>query len=151
LENRTFVTHRGVYDTAHWDGINHSGLLPLCDMVLIKVDAGAKQTSGGIIVVDEAKDSTSLGSTTDVLIRSGPQAFAYDADRLLKWEGDRPQPGDRIWFQRYAGQEHFGLDGDLYRIMRDREVAAIEDKEAVAAVAAEPETKIVRAAKGGKR
>lgn len=146
MEDRTFVTHRGVYTAAQWDGVNHSGLRPLCDMVLIKVDAGSDRTSGGIIVVDEAKDSTSLGSTTGVLIRCGPQAFAYDADRLIKWEGDRPQPGDRIWFQRYAGQEHFGMDGELYRIMRDREIAAVEDRDSVAA-AAEPETTIVRAQK----
>jgi chaperonin GroES len=146
MEDRTFVTRRGVYERAPWDGINHSGLRPLCDMVLVQVDGGAERTSGGIMVADQTKETTSLGSTTGVLIQCGPQAFAYDADRLVRWEGDRPKPGDRVWFQRYAGQEHYGVDGELYRLMRDSVVAAVEDREIE--TASEPTTRIVRA--GGK-
>jgi chaperonin GroES len=129
MEDRTFVTHRGVFQLGQWDGVNRSGLRPLCDMVLVLVDSGADRTAGGIVLVESTQESTSLGSTTGVVIKCGPQAFAYDADRLVKWEGDRPKPGDRVWFQRYAGQEHYGLDGELYRLMRDNLVAAVEDRE----------------------
>jgi chaperonin GroES len=147
MEDRTFINTRGVFTRADFDGTNKSGLRPLCDMVLVLVDYGSDRTpSGNLIVPDTSIEATSLGSTTGVLIRCGPQAFAYDADRLLKWEGDRPKPGDRVWFQRYAGQEHVGNDTKLYRIMQDRAVAAVEDHDPGPVMAeAEAETIVVRA------
>lgn len=139
MQKRTMATAAGTYRLAEWDGTNQFGAAPVCDMVLVLVDGGAEKSAGGVIFTDASKEQTGLGSCTGIIVATGPQAFAYDADRLVKWEGARPQPGNRIWFQRYAGQEHFGLDGNMYRVMQDRSISLFAE------VAKEPETRITRA------
>ena len=32
----------------------------------------------------------------------------------------------RVCFQKYAGQEYWGLDGEMYRVMQDRSVAGTQ-------------------------
>jgi co-chaperonin GroES (HSP10) len=56
----------------------------------------------------------------------GEQAFAYDTRRLVYWEGERPKAGSRVWFQKYAGFEYTGHDGLMYRVMEDRQIAAMD-------------------------
>ena len=126
LRDRLLTTQHGQYEWASFDGVNRSGLMPLCDKVLVLCDGAAPKTSGGIILPDDAKEKTSLSATTGVIIACGPQAFAYDSHRMVHWEGPRPEPGQRIYYQTYAGFEYFGQDGRLYRIMEDRSIAAIE-------------------------
>jgi chaperonin GroES len=148
MQERFLTTNRGTFKQAKWDGLNRAGLKPLCDFVLVMVDEIADVTPGGIVTTEQAQETGTLGSTTGIIIAIGPQAFAYDKDRLVKWEGERPKGGDRIWFERYAGQEHTGLDGKLYRIMQDRTIAGMEDKEAMALIAAEGEAdQVVRRAR----
>jgi chaperonin GroES len=153
MQERFLTTDRGTFKLAEYDGRNRAGLKPLCDNVLVLIDAIAGEipvagTEVKLHMTDQAQETGTLGSTTGVIIAVGPQAFAYDMDRLVKWEGERPKPGDRIWFQRYAGQEHTGLDGKLYRIMQDRTIAGMEDKEAMALIAAEGEAdQVVRRAR----
>jgi len=127
LPDRVILTTQfGQYDVAAFDGTNHSGLQPLCDKVLVLCDRAAPETEGGILLPDTSRESTTMAAITGVLIAAGPQAFAYDSHRLVHWEGARPQPGDRVFFQKYAGFEYFGRDGQMYRIMEDRQIAAIE-------------------------
>ena len=148
MQERFLTTNRGTFKVRRWDGVNRAGLKPLCDNVLILVDEIADITPGGIHTTDQAQETGTLGSATGIIIAVGPQAFAYDMDRLVKWEGERPKPGDRIWFARYAGQEHTGLDDKLYRIMQDRSIAGMEDAEAMATIAAEGEAdQVVRRAR----
>lgn len=143
MQERTLTTAAGTYRLAEWDGVNRFGAQPVCDMVLVLVDGGADKSDGGVLFTDGSKEQASLGSCTGIIVAVGPQAFAYDADRMVKWEGVRPQPGNRIWFQRYAGQEHFGLDGKMYRIMQDRSIALFAEV-VKGPEEPEPETKIVR-------
>lgn len=126
LRDRMVLTQHGQYQWAKWDGVNRSGLMPLCDKVLVLCDQVSPTTSGGIILPDEVKEKTGLAAMTGVVVAAGPQAFAYDSHRLVHWEGERPQAGARVWFQKYAGLEYTGHDGLLYRIMEDRVIAAIE-------------------------
>lgn len=125
MEQRILSTHHGQYELAPWDGRNLSGIGPLCDKVLVLVDTAMGTTTGGIIITDSLQENQTLASTTGLLVAVGPQAFAYDSDRTVKWEGERPQPGSRVYFQKYAGQEYTGLDGLLYRLMADRSVAGM--------------------------
>jgi chaperonin GroES len=120
------TTQYGMYELAAFDGVNRSGLQPLCDKVLVLCDEATTETEGGIIITDQSQEKTTLAAITGVLIACGPQAFAYDSHRLVHWEGDRPKPGNRVYFQRYAGFEYWGRDGRMYRIMEDRQIAAIE-------------------------
>ena len=148
MQERFLTTNRGTFKHAEWDGHNWAGLKPLCDFVLVLVDEIADVTPGGIHTTDQAQETGTLGSTTGIIVAVGPQAFAYDKDRLVKWEGERPGPGTKIWFERYAGQDHTGLDGKLYRIMQDRTIAGMEDAEAMALIAAEGEAdQVVRRAR----
>jgi hypothetical protein len=62
-----------------------------------------------------------------VLVAVGPQAFGRAADGSL-WEdvATKPKPGMRVCFERYAGQEYTGEDGQLYRVMDYRSIAGTQ-------------------------
>lgn len=134
MEDRILTTVTGIYTAGQWDGQNHSRIKPVCDKVVVLVDEAVEATKGGIIITDQGQEVQTLAATTGVLVAVGPQAFAYDSDRLVRWEGERPQPGDRVYFQKYAGQEYTGWDGRMYRLLQDRSVAGVEipdDEQAV--------------------
>lgn len=126
METRTVLTQYGQYEMASWDGTNGSGLKPLCDKVLVLCDQPVGKTTGGIIIVDTIKENTGFAATSGVIVAIGDQAFAYDSDRLVHWEGERPKAGDRVVFVKYAGLEYTGRDGLLYRLMQDKSLGAIE-------------------------
>lgn len=125
-EDRILSTTFGTFNAAFYDGQNRSGIQPLCDKVLILCDEAADKTAGDVFIPDSIQETTSLAATTGVLVACGPQAFAYDSNRLVHWAGERPEPGVRVFFQKYAGTEYPGVDGRLYRVMDDRCVAAME-------------------------
>ena len=126
LEPKILTTQFGQYDLAPWAGDNTSGLQPLCEKVLVMCDQASPMTAGGIILSDETREKTGFAATSGVLVAVGDQAFAYDADRLVHWAGKRPSPGTRVIFQKYAGLEYTGRDGLLYRVMQDKQIAAME-------------------------
>jgi chaperonin GroES len=129
LKARTFFpTQFGTYMMVQWTGRNESRIRALCDMVLVLPDQPADM-AGSIVIPDSVKETTGAAATTGVLISCGPQAFAYDSGRQVRWEGERPKPGDRIYFQKYAGQEHRGRDGLMYRLMVDKSIAGMEEPE----------------------
>lgn len=134
MQPRTLATDRGSYDLATWDGVNRAGLKPVGDNVLVMVDNAVSVTPGNIIIPDESQKTIGLGSTTGVMVCVGPLAFLYSADRMLKIEAEhQPKAGQRVWFTRYAGQEYYGYDGKLYRVMSDRQIGGVEDQESIAA------------------
>jgi chaperonin GroES len=126
-EDRVLTTAHGQYIAGAWDGVNCSRIKPVCDKVIVLPDEANEVTRGGIIVPTATKENSSTAATSGVLIAVGPQAFAYDSDRLVRWEGERPQPGDRVRFQKYAGEEYVGADGRTYRLMQDRSIGGIEE------------------------
>jgi co-chaperonin GroES (HSP10) len=126
LTPKILTTQFGQYDLAPWTGENTSGLMPLCEKVLVMCDQAAPMTSGGVILPDIVQERTGFAATSGVLAAVGDQAFAYDADRLVHWAGKRPEPGTRVIFQKYAGLEYTGRDGLMYRVMQDKQIAAME-------------------------
>lgn len=129
LPPRFIPTQFGTFSMVEWSGQNTSGMRAVSDKVVIFPDQCPNMTEGGIIYPDSVKQTMGAAATTGVLVSVGPSAFAYDADRLTKWVGDRPKAGDRVFFQKYSGQEHTGRDGMLYRIMQDRAIACVEEPE----------------------
>ena len=123
-EDRVLASSHGQFVLRNWDGTNRSGMEPVCDKVLVLVDPAVQKTRGGIIMTDANVETQTLASTTGILVSVGPQAFVWDSDRTTKWEGEKPEPGVRVYFQRYAGQEYAGDDGELYRVMQDRSIGA---------------------------
>lgn len=116
------------YTPAVWSGKNTSGLKTFGKNILVLVDECAAVTAGGIMVTDDRAERMTAISTTGVLIQVGPEAFRLFDDGTV-WQGDRPRAGDRIWFEKYAGQLQTGRDGKTYRLMDYRALAAVAEEE----------------------
>jgi chaperonin GroES len=107
---------------------NNSGYQPIGDRILIKVDESAAKTSGGVFLTDEMVYKQTMASETGIIVAIGDAAFYWSFDRTHEWHGHRPQVGDRVYVERYAGRILKGNDGVWYRVMDDKCVAAIEQK-----------------------
>lgn len=113
------------YVESSFDGENHSGITPLDDKVLVLMDEHAEVSSGGIIVPDDTRSRQSMASETGVVIALGAMAFklADDGDRL--WTTVRPNPGDRVFVERYAGRVVQGRDSREYRLVSQKSIGAL--------------------------
>lgn len=133
MKERILSTEHGQFLMRNWDGENGSGIQPLGDKVLILVDPAMDVTRGGIIITDQNAETQTMSSTTGLVVALGDQAFLYDAERVVGWTGLRPEPGRRVFFQKYAGQIYTGTDGKLYRLLQDRSIGGVEQLAAEAA------------------
>lgn len=89
------------------------------DKVLEKFE-GLKDV--GFEIPDDEKDRQQHAQMSGVLVAVSPLAFTYE-----DWpEGSKPpQVGQRVMFARYAGTRWDGTDGKEYRIVQDKDIAAI--------------------------
>lgn len=125
-EDRVLKTGVGQYLLRTWDGVNASGIEPVGDKVLVLVDPAIDQTKGGIIITGDSVERQTLAGTSGILIALGAGAWAWDSDRMHRFEGEKPTIGVRVVFQKYAGQEYTGLDGELYRVMQDKVIGGTQ-------------------------
>ena len=125
MKSRIYKTPLGKFEEAQYPGGNFSGKHPLNDYVSILFDRAPEKTEGGIFLSDDTKENNTYASEAGVLIEAGDGAFKWSADRQRPFEGRKPGPGDRVYFERYAGAVIHGEDGLEYRLMEDRCVAAI--------------------------
>lgn len=115
------------YEEAIWPGHNNSGLKPLGDYVLVKMDQCSTASSGGVLLIDEQVERMNEAAESGCIFAVGGGAFIrYDDGRL--WEGAKPAPGDRVYVEKYAGIKAMGQDGSMFRIMGYRNIAAGYDK-----------------------
>ena len=126
LEGRVLKLDQLEYVVAAWDGVNRSGYAPLDDKVLVLVDAHVTRTSGGIEIPDSISERQSLAAEHGTVIAVGPAAFRWNDDATRAWEGERPEPGARVYIERYSGQVLRGVDGLTYRLLSQKCVGAIE-------------------------
>ena len=126
LRPRVLDTVHGQFIMAQWGGINRSRIGAVNYKVVVLVDQSVKQTTGGIMIPERYQEPKTLGATTGVIVDVGPQAFVWDAHRVVRWEGRKPSAGDRVYFTKYAGQEYTGADGLVYRLMEDRCIGGVE-------------------------
>jgi len=84
--------------------------------------AGAK---GLVFIPDSVKDQLGLAQQVGRLVSVSPLAFNFD-----HWPDDarKPQPGDIIWFARYAGGLFTGRDGREYRIFKDKDIGGVIER-----------------------
>lgn len=118
--------HLGELVQAAYSGKNESGFDPIDEMVLVLPDGAAETTAGGITLTPEMVERMSLAAETGVIVAMGEGAFRWNASKSRPWSGYRPQPGDRVYMRRYAGQVMLGEDRKLYRLISDVEVGAIQ-------------------------
>ena len=112
------------YVPAEWKGENTSGVVPLDNKVLVLMDDHASRTRGGIIVTDETKARQSMASETGVVVALGEAAFVFTDDGR-SWNTSKPNPGDRVYVDRYAGRTVQGRDGVEYRLVDQRAIGGM--------------------------
>lgn len=101
---------------------NPSGISPTEFKVLIAPTEVADKI-GSIFIPDEHKDRAQFAQMEGTLVALAPLAFTYD-----KWEGcedQKPKPGDKVLFAKFAGFAHKGKDGKVYRVVNDKDVSAV--------------------------
>lgn len=114
---------------------NKSGITPLGDRVLVKPEVLEKKTAGGIEIPDQVLDQHALAQSIGYVVALGRDCwidhvdFNSDGSRsgYTGFTGPQAKVGDRIVFAKYAGVKVPGKDSDDYRIVRDKDVAAIVD------------------------
>jgi chaperonin GroES len=102
--------------------MTESGIRPIEFNVLVRVREVQKQTAGGIYMPDEVIQRDQMAEMEGQIVDMSPLAFTYD-----EWPaGSRlPQVGDTVVFTKYAGSERIGKDGNKYRLVKDKDIAAI--------------------------
>jgi co-chaperonin GroES (HSP10) len=90
--------------------------------VLIKPLDIDQKTKGGIILVDQTVEADRYAQQRGTIAAVSPLAFSY-AD----WpEGTQlPKVGDTVFYGKYAGTMVKDDDGTEYRLVKDKEIAAV--------------------------
>lgn len=123
LQPRLIKGLQAEFIPAEWPGENASGLQVFGKNILVKMDACAKTSAGGVIMLDEMVDRMTEASESGCIYAVGAAAFRLFDDGH-RWEGEKPLVGQRVYVEKYAGVKARGRDGALYRIMDERCIAA---------------------------
>ncbi|WP_441235650.1 GroES family chaperonin [Bradyrhizobium sp. 930_D9_N1_4] len=103
---------------------NPSGVYPTEYKVLIQPIKVEERTKGGIFLPDEHKDREQFAQMQGVLVAVSPLAFTY-AGKAEWGDAEKPKPGDKVMFAKFAGAAVKGKDGADYRIVNDKDVSAV--------------------------
>ncbi len=131
LEPRIIKGLQAEYLRAEWDGANKSGVRPIGTSVLILMDLCADTSSGAVLLPPELIAKMNNASESGVIAALGEAAFRYYDDGS-KWTDYKPQPGDRVFTERYAGREIMGADGRTYRMMTYTCIGGLQGDDAAA-------------------
>lgn len=101
--------------------LNTSGILPVEFKVLVLPEETEEKTKGGIILPGDVKTRADMAQVKALLVATGGQAFS-------DWKGRVPEVGERVYIAKYAGLVAEGADGKSYRIINDKDCAAIITK-----------------------
>lgn len=126
LEPRIIQGLQAQYDRAEYPGSNTSGLRPIGTNVLVLMDSVSQKTAGGILLEPGMIEKMDHASESGVIVQVGAAAFRFYDDGS-PWNDVHPQPGDRVYTERYAGRECRGQDGRTYRMMTYTCIAGLED------------------------
>lgn len=114
---------QGDYLPVQYPGRNVSGLKPYGKTILVAVDEFATVSAAGVHMIDTHVEKMTASSTSGCIFALGAEAFRLFEDGTV-WKGDVPVVGERVYFERYAGQLVMGHDGKTYRLMDYRAIAA---------------------------
>jgi len=89
---------------------------PLNDRILVKRMEQEKETPGGIIIPDTAKEKPQLGEVMAV----GPGKTGKNGDRIPL----EVKVGDRVFFAKYAGTE-IDKGGEEHIFMKEDDILAV--------------------------
>lgn len=102
--------------------MNTSGISPIEFNVLVKQDAVAEKTTGGLYMPEDVRERDKHGQTRGVIVGVSPMAF----DESVWPDGmEKPKAGQRIAFAKHAGTFVTGTDGTEYRVIKDKDIIAL--------------------------
>lgn len=116
------------YAPAPYSGENKSGWIPVLDRVLVRPDIAVARSSGGVELPEELTERMQMSAVTGVIIAVGDESFEWNSDGTRPFNGYRPQPGDRVIYQKYAGEEMHGEDGVRYRVMDCKQIGGVKKR-----------------------
>lgn len=110
---------------------NTSGIYPTEYKVLIKPKAIEEEVlkdhkalkAVGFVMDENSKEREQFAVMEGELVAVSPLAFTYE-----DWKSAKPpQVGDKVIFAKFAGTKRKGKDGVEYRIVADKDIAAVID------------------------
>jgi chaperonin GroES len=99
--------------------MNESGLYPVEYKVLVKPVKVETKTAGGLFLPDSAVEKEEFAKAQGEIVAVGYIAFT-DPDWM-----EKPKVGDFVLFDKYAGSLVEGTDGEVYRLINDKEIGAV--------------------------
>lgn len=102
---------------------NRSGITPTEFNVLILPSPTEEKFAGTSILKPVSEQEKDKYATTDgVLVAMSRLAFNYVTDE--EWADDKPKPGMKVVYAKYAGSRRKGKDGMEYVLIKDRDIVA---------------------------
>lgn len=103
------------------EGERKPGVRPTKYRALVLPDIVNDLTEGGIALPGSAAEKAENGQTEGEFISAGGKAFN-------DWKPEEiPAKGQRVVFERYAGQMLVGDDGLEYRMMNDDQIVGVRE------------------------
>lgn len=99
--------------------LNPETIKPYFNTLLIRQDK-AEEKFGSILKPDSAIEADNFAIMTGTVSAVGPTAFSYNTPGTEEYwvHPDKPVPGDRVYFRKYAGGQMLdGEDGEKYRFI----------------------------------
>lgn len=115
---------QATYEAAAYDGEDTSGILAIGPNVVVLCDKCTGASAGGILYTEDKTELFDMASEQGIIVQVGAGAFRIFEDGR-PWDGYKPVPGDRVYFEKYAGRMAMGVDGKTYRIMTYTQIAAV--------------------------
>jgi co-chaperonin GroES (HSP10) len=97
--------------------VNESGFIPVEYKVLVLPDV-PKEQIGSIFVPETVRDKEKHRAVKAILVAVGGDAFE-------DWTDPIPEIGDSVYVAVGAGLFYDGVDGRVYRIINDKDIAGI--------------------------
>jgi chaperonin GroES len=101
---------------------NPSGIWPTEFKVLVKPKT-LEERVGSIIIPESTRERDQYAQMEGTLVAVSPLAFNYADDGAIAFVP--PKVGDHVLFAKYAGADVTGKDGETYRVVNDRDIAAV--------------------------
>lgn len=96
--------------------INKSGLYPQGHAVLVQAyEPEVEKFQTSLIIPDSVRQSFSVLENRVVVVALGLEAWADE-------RGPRASPGDIVMVTKHAGFVATGADGEMYRLVNDRDI-----------------------------
>lgn len=96
---------------------NESGLKPLGRAVLVRMIELEEMKTTLIAIPEHVRKNSSVMEQRAIVVEIGPSCWEDEKEQ-------RAQPGDKVLLTKMAGYVARGADGQIYRLVNDRDIFA---------------------------